>query len=163
MPQASEELRKLWHDKRVWQKLHPSIDRKSIGAICLPGWGSYMSYGHKKTGLVWFAWVVNGDAAARLFLQRQGYREYRAMWYRPKFGQHSDKWSATRKETTALCYLCDEWDESYDLRKPRIILDALRNEICEKIDKGMRAGNRFEMDRLISFFKRYETLVRVLS
>lgn len=109
MPTASEELRNEWHNKHVWIKLDPDLDRKSLGATA-----------------IWFdwAWMPMGEVAASQFLRKQEYHSRRGVWYRPRWSNRFPKWEPTKKEKSALAYLCEEWDESYDLRHYSKVIDA---------------------------------------
>lgn len=152
MPTASEQVRKPWHQKRVWVKLHYAVSRKSIGAFCFWWFGQ------------WYAYVEHGDIAAQEFLKSRGYRQLRGMWYAPKLEVHRvPDWKPTPKESSALAYLCDEWDHSYDLRKYRDVLITKRNQIADAIDKAATRGQRLSSQYLVAQLNRFAELVQTLS
>lgn len=146
MPTASEEVRKPWHNKPVWVKLAPDVDRKSLGAI-----------------LVVFNWALMpslGDRAAEAYLIKRGFREHRFMWYRPK-ASHVEGWNLTKKEASAIDYLVDEWDHSYDFREYPVVLKAERKALIEHIDKiDMRPDRLEAIDRALT---KYAGLSRALA
>lgn len=142
MPTASEAVRKPWHNKLVWVKIGADVDRKSLGAVA-----------------IFFNWALMplGDRAAEDYLLSAGYIEHRFMWYRPRWSMRKPvdpKWMPSEKEASALAYLCDEWDHSYDLRDYREVLKDERKRIVEHV----RTANDqpVEMDRALKFYSAFE-------
>lgn len=117
MPTASEQIRNPWHEKRVWMRVGKDVHRDSIGAPVIFGW----------------AFVVNGDGAAARYLESRGFFQRQGMWYAPKRVQSDVFWTPTEKEASALVYLCDEWDHSYDLRSHDAVLKSIRDDIADKV------------------------------
>jgi hypothetical protein len=137
MPTASPEVRKPWHDKR--RLVHIAKEARD-GIPNFFGW----------------ALVPNGDGAAMDYLLKRGYIDHRYTWYRPKASlliAEPEKWTPTEKETSALRYLSEEWDQSYDLRGHRAILAEERKRVIDAMPMSQR-----EVD---SWLVRYTTMVRV--
>lgn len=149
MPTASEEVRKPWHNKAVWVKLRADVDRKSLGAIVIFG--------------NWALIPGCGDSAAEDYLRKRGYIEHRFMWYRPKkslrvpTGMYEPDWAPTKKEASALTYLCDEWDHSYDLRDHKEILKDERAKMVQHVlvDMGIKDAP-VALDRALKFYSAFE-------
>jgi hypothetical protein len=131
MPTASDEVRKPWHNKRVWVK----TERNVVG---IGRWNRLLVF------LFGYARIPLGDRAAEMYLLSRGYREHRFMFYAPKLEVHRlKKWKPTQKETSALRYLIDEWDYSYDLRKyPQVLMSERKKlvDICMNAAPDDRAG-----------------------
>lgn len=149
MPTASDELRKLWHTKPVWVKLDgdnaPIRFNEQSGTWCFFGWTR----------------LDSGDLAAERYLLKRGYIEHRFMWYRPKASIVLEQWTPTEKEASALAYLCDEWDHSYDLREYPVILAAERATLIEYVlSQGEPRRMRPEMDKALT---KYAGLSRALA
>lgn len=151
MPQANEALRAEWHGKRVWQKCAKGVTSGHTGAPVLFGW----------------SWVPNGEIAADRFLKSRGYREHRFKWYAPKLEIHRMKeWRPTNKEGTALAYLCDEWDNDYDLRKYPEVLETERKRLSLMIWEHVDAykGDKVKIEEYITrALHSYAVLARVLA
>lgn len=121
MPTASPEVRKPWHTKKVWVRL--SGDRAPI------------RFNEPSGTWAFFGWTrVDGmDMAAERFLRSRGYVEHRFMWYRPAYTHLIKDWNADKKETSALWYLVDEWDHSFDLRPWSDVLKSERERFVNVI------------------------------
>lgn len=139
MPTASDELRKAWPGKMRWVKVGLDVDIKSLGAVA--------SFGR-------WAWLrEGGDMQAERYLREAGYVEHRFMWYRPKWsmrgGKQQNDWRATERESSALSYLCDEWDHSYDLRGYGVILAEERRNTINAIGAALVQGKIDEADKIL--------------
>jgi len=130
MPQATEAVRKPWHDKQVWVR---------VKGYLLP----------RVTG--------GGDYAAIRYLEKRGYVEHMGMIYAPKKKAEIDDWRPNEKETSALRYLVDEWDYSFDLRRHS---DVLKSTLTSTMDALGPAFNRVKIGHAMQM---YATLVKRLG
>lgn len=118
MPTASEQVRKPWHYRKDWVKIGPDVDRKSLGAVAIIGN---------------YALLPTMDGGALRYLERRGYVEHRGMIYAPKKKAEIDAWRPSEKEASAIRYLVDEWDYSFDLRRHGDVLKTHRKTMSDHV------------------------------